>query len=159
MKTLMLINLLIITTSTFGYSPDYPVGPNPQLTPGKLCDRPTTYRYAEHIAYCERDVTYETKDILIRQYDRQFGYRIQTLNREDFKIDHYIPLCTGGSNDPSNLWPQHKSVYEITDPIEQIVCKKMAEGKLKQSDAIQLIVRAKNYLNQVNDVLRILNSL
>ena len=159
MKKLMLIYLVLITSTAFGYGPDYPVGPNPQLTPGKLCNSPTTYRYAEHIAYCERDVTYETKEHLIHQYDQQLGYHIENFNRDDFKIDHYIPLCAGGSNDVSNLWPQHKSVYEITDPVEPLVCKKMAEGKLKQADAIQLIVRAKNNLNQVGDVLKILNSL
>ena len=159
MKLLTLIYLMLIATSLFAYGPDFPVGPNPQLTPGKLCDRPTAYRYAEHIAYCARDVTYETKDMLIHQYDRQLGYNIENLNRDDFKIDHYIPLCAGGSNDPSNLWPQHKSVYVITDPIEPLVCKKMSEGKLKQANAIQLIVRAKNSLNQVSAVMKILNSL
>lgn len=159
MKTLTVISLMIVTTSVFAYSPDFPVGPNQQLTPGKLCDKPAEYRYPEHIAYCERDVTYDTKEVLIQQYDKQLGYHIEKLNRDDFKIDHYIPLCAGGSNDVSNLWPQHKSVYEITDPVEPLVCKKMAEGKLKQADAIQLIIRAKNYLNQTNDVLKILNSL
>ena len=144
MKLLTLIYLMLIATSLFAYGPDFPVGPNPQLTPGKLC---------------ARDVTYETKDMLIHQYDRQLGYNIENLNRDDFKIDHYIPLCAGGSNDPSNLWPQHKSVYVITDPIEPLVCKKMSEGKLKQANAIQLIVRAKNSLNQVSAVMKILNSL
>jgi hypothetical protein len=65
----------------------------------------------------------------------------------------------GGSNDTVNLWPQHKSVYEITDPVEPLICKKMAAGTLKQADAVQLIIRAKTYLNQVPGVLRILNSL
>jgi hypothetical protein len=35
----------------------------------------------------------------------------------------------------------------------------MAAGTLKQADAVQLIIRAKTYLNQVPGVLRILNSL
>ena len=159
MKSLLLVYLLMSLTSVFADNSYFPMGPNPQLTPGKLCDKPTTYRYPEHIAYCERDVTYDTKEILIQKYDNQLGYKIESLNREDFKIDHYIPLCAGGSNDPSNLWPQHKSVYVITDPVEPLVCDKMAAGRLRQSDAVKLIVRAKNNLSQVNDVLRILNSL
>ena len=96
---------------------------------------------------------------MIKQYDEQLGYKIESLQRGDFKIDHFIPLCAGGGNEMTNLWPQHKSVYEITDPIEPLVCKKMSLGKLKQADAIRLIVRAKMNLSQANDVIRILNSL
>lgn len=146
-------------SSAFADSSYFPFGPNPQLTPGKLCDRPSSYRYPEHIAYCERDVSYDTKEILIQAYDTKLGYKIESLNRGDFKIDHYIPLCAGGSNDPSNLWPQHKSVYAITDPVEPLLCAKMAAGRLKQSDAINLIVRAKNNLSEVRNVMNILNSL
>jgi hypothetical protein len=159
MKNSILICLILITEAALAYSPDFPVGPNPQLTPGKLCNTPTAFRYTEHIAYCERDVTFETKEFLIKQYDQQLGYHIENLERGDFKIDHYIPLCVGGSNDISNLWPQHKSVYEITDPVEPLVCKKMLAGKLKQADAVQLIIRAKNNLNQVGDVMKILNQI
>ncbi|MDD4972984.1 MAG: HNH endonuclease signature motif containing protein [Bacteriovorax sp.] len=159
MKSLVLVYLMMVTTSVFAFGPDFPVGPNPQLTPGKLCDTPTTYRYPEHIAYCDRDVTYDTKEILIQKYDEQLGYHIQTLNRADFKIDHFIPLCAGGSNDVTNLWPQHKSIYEITDPVEPLICAKMATGKLKQADAVKLVVRAKTYLNQVASVMRTLNTL
>lgn len=159
MKTILSFSLLVLSTSLFAFGPDFPAGPNPQLTPGKLCDKPTTYRYPEHIAYCDRDVTYDTKEILIKQYDQQLGFRIETMNRADFKIDHYIPLCAGGSNDTVNLWPQHKSVYEITDPVEPLICEKMLEGKLKQADAVKLVVRAKTDLSQVPSVMKILNSL
>ena len=34
----------------------FPIGPNESVTPGKVCDRPDTYRYPEHIAYCEREI-------------------------------------------------------------------------------------------------------
>jgi len=141
----------------FGQS--FPMGPNPTMTPGKLCDRPTAYRYPEHIAYCERDVTYETKEFLIKQYDSKFGYHIQTLDRAEFKIDHFIPLCVGGSNDMVNLWPQHKSVYEITDPVEPLICQKMLEGKLSQADAVKLVIKAKTNLNSVGEVMKYLNSI
>jgi hypothetical protein len=81
------------------------------------------------------------------------------MNRADFKIDHFIPLCAGGSNDSVNLWPQHKNVYEITDPIEPLLCAKMAQGRLSQTDAIKLIVRAKTDLSQVALVIKILQRL
>ena len=158
-KTFLLVCLALISSTAMSYGPDFPVGPNPQLTPGKLCDKPTTYRYPEHIAYCDRDVTYDTKEMLISEYDQKLGFHIDTMNRADFKIDHFIPLCAGGSNDSSNLWPQHKSVYAITDPVEPLICDKMSQGKLKQADAVKLVVRAKTFLNQASDVMRILNSL
>lgn len=159
MKSSILLFAAFMSVSSLAYSSNFPTGPNPQLTPGKLCDRPTTYRYPEHIAYCDRDVSYDSKELIIARYDQQLGYHINSLNRGDFKIDHYIPLCAGGSNDITNLWPQHKSIYNITDPVEPLVCEKMLAGKLRQADAIKLITRAKNYLSQVAEVMRILKSL
>ncbi len=137
----------------------YPEGPVPDMTPGKLCDNPSTYRYPEKIAYCNRDVDPQTKKDIINEYDHVFGFSIGKMNRADFKIDHYFPLCAGGSNDPSNLWPQHKSVYTITDPLEQDICVKMAEGRLKQADAIRLIIEAKNNLEKAPQVLSYVRSL
>jgi hypothetical protein len=118
------------------------------MTPGTVCTRPDTYRYPEKIPYCERDVSSGTKWEIIHDYDREFGFRIGSMNRADFKIDHYIPLCMGGSNEVRNLWPQHKSVYVLTDGIEQKACELMAKGQLKQIDAIKIIRRAKNDLSE-----------
>ena len=140
-------------------SGDFPLGPDPKLTTGALCDRPDAFRYPEHVAYCTRDVKTETKVAVIRQYDQQLGFKIQSYNRADFKIDHYFPLCAGGSNEAANLWPQHKSVYEITDPLEPEICGKMASGKLKQADAIKLIMQAKAHLDQVGQILAHVQSL
>ena len=33
-------------------------------------------------------------------------YRLPPGTHPDYEIDHLIPLCLGGSDDPSNLWPQ-----------------------------------------------------
>ena len=95
----------------------------------------------------------------MKEYDQKFGYRIAQLPRADFKIDHFIPLCVGGSNDISNLWPQHKAVYEITDPLEPIICEKMAQGKLKQKDAVQMIIDAKTNLGRTEKILLQINRL
>ncbi|MGZ3790094.1 MAG: hypothetical protein ACXVLQ_16275 [Bacteriovorax sp.] len=159
MKLFLAFSLTILSTALFAFGPAFPTTPNLQLTPGKLCDRPTGYRYPEHIAYCERDVTYDTKEVLIKNYDQKLGYSIETMGRADFKIDHFIPLCAGGSNDTVNLWPQHKSVYEVTDPVEPLICEKMLEGKLSQSDAVKLVMKAKTDLSQVPAVMKTLNSL
>lgn len=162
LASLMVLALFIssmIGPKAFAFGQNFPTVPNMSMTPGKLCDRPTSYRYAERIPYCERDVSYETKEFLIKQYDLKFGFHIAIMNRGDFKIDHFIPLCVGGSNDMVNLWPQHKSVYEITDPVEPLICQKMLEGRLSQADAVKLIIKAKTNLSTVNEVMRYLNSL
>jgi len=138
---------------------DFPTGPELSITPGKLCDIPTAYRYAEKISYCDRDVSYETKEILMKEYDQKFDYHIMTLARADFKIDHLIPLCAGGSNDITNLWPQHKSIYLVTDPIEPAVCAKMAQGRLKQKDAVSLVLEAKTHLERTAKILQYINHL
>jgi hypothetical protein len=159
-KTAMLA-VLLVTQLAFARndSGDYPQGPNPNLTPGETCTHASTYRYPERIPYCDRNVTSDLKRAIIARYDRQLGYRIESMQRSKFKIDHYIPLCMGGSNDASNLWPQHESVYTVTDPLEPILCEKMAQGKLKQADAIDMIREAKNDLSKVSAIISRANAL
>ena len=147
-----LLVLLFVASTSFAADSRYPQGPNETMTPGSVCKNPSRYRYPEKVAYCERDVETQLKRDIIAQYDEKFGYRIQTMDRQAFKIDHYIPLCMGGSNNRNNLWPQHKSVYEITDPLEQLLCEKMALGVLRQAQAMDLIRKAKNDLDQAPEV-------
>ena len=137
----------------------FPTGPHPSMTVGSLCPRADQVRYPERIAYCIRNVHSETKRMIIRMYDERLGFRISGMDRQDFKIDHYIPLCAGGSNEINNLWPQHKSIYAITDPMEPLICEKMAQGKLRQQDAIRMIMTGKNDLSKVPDIIRALMAL
>lgn len=135
------------------YKPAFPKGPAPTLTPGSLCAKPSSKRYAEGIPYCERDVDSELKREVMENYDRQLGYRVLQMDRGLFKIDHFIPLCMGGSNNEDNLWPQHESVYQITDRLEAEACNKMAQGKLLQSKAVEWIREAKLDLSKAPEVL------
>ena len=80
------------------------------------------------------------------------GYEITPADRLDFKIDHLIPLCMGGSNGTLNLWPQHKSVYEITDSLEFILCEKLRLAKITQKEAIEKILYAKHHLDEVSSL-------
>ncbi|WII71109.1 hypothetical protein QJS83_11620 [Bdellovibrio sp. 22V] len=148
--------LLCATLSHAGEA--FPKGPDASLTPGALCNHPDSYRYPEKIKYCERDVSTSQKAAIFQKYD-QIGYRTRSMKRQAFKIDHYIPLCAGGSNDSRNLWPQHESVYEITDKLEQLVCEKMAAGRLKQKEAVELIMQAKNHLDEVREIQSYVESL
>lgn len=156
---LSLAVFLSSTTITLAQTRAFPIAPERTVTTGKLCDLPVSYRYPEHIAYCDRFVTKETKDKIISDYDQKFGYRIRTMDRDLFKIDHFIPLCMGGSNDVINLWPQHKSVYSITDPIEELLCTKLSEGVLSQKQAVEYIIQAKYNLQMAGQIYKYINTL
>lgn len=156
-----LLTSALILSSSLAFADDsrFPTQPDAQLTPGETCTHPDSYRYPEHIPYCSRNVDTQTKKDIIAQYDRERGFHVGSMDRGDFKIDHYIPLCAGGSNERDNLWPQHKSVYAITDPLEPAICNQMAAGKLKQERAIEIIRQAKTHLDQVPDLIKQVNSL
>jgi hypothetical protein len=110
--------LLGANGNVFGAKSAFPISPDRKLTPGSFCEDHKVRRYPEGIAYCNRSVSGATKKDVIHDYDAILGYEIAKMNRQAFKIDHYIPLCMGGSNDSSNLWPQHESVFKMTDPLE-----------------------------------------
>lgn len=147
------IALVFLFSASFATANDrFPEGPRESVTPGSLCEKPDDYRYPERIPYCERSVEPDLKKQIIADYDQRFGYRIAQMDRTQFKIDHYIPLCMGGSNEVDNLWPQHISIYEVTDPLEELICSKMAEGVLKQKRAIEYIREVKNDLQRAEDI-------
>lgn len=136
-----------------GYQGRFPHTPDETLTPGSTCDRPSYYRYREKIPYCERNVKSSRKAEIFRTYDRELGFTTTQMERGQFKIDHYIPLCMGGSNDDDNLWPQHKSIYELTDPAEGFLCERMSEGSMLQREAIAIIRRIKETPEEASRIL------
>ena len=121
----------------------YPKTPLQSLTPGALCSDPESYRYPEQIAYCGRHVAFALKAEVFHIYEQEYGSFVSSVGRSRFKIDHLIPLCMGGGNVRENLWPQFEDIYGQTDPIESGLCDLMASGRLKQSEAIELIRKAK----------------
>ena len=137
----------------------WPVGPELDQTPGVICTTPTAKRYAEQIDYCDRDVSSGLKNSIIAKYDQKYGYSILSMPRGDFKIDHFIPLSIGGANAEGNLWPQHKSVYGITDPIELELSVLISAGEIKQADAIRAIKEVKMDLSKADSVMAYLKSL
>jgi hypothetical protein len=130
----------------------FPLGPVVEVTPGSTCQHPDEIRYPSRVPYCSRNVSTNLKNDIIAQYDRDFGFEIREMSRQEFKIDHYIPLSIGGSNDRTNLWPQHRSVYELTDPLESMVSELIIHDRITQKEAIQQIQFAKNNLDQVSAV-------
>ena len=157
----VLLSLQVLSGSLYaapGHA-SFPLGPDAQLTPGDLCHHPTAHRYPEQIPYCARSVDSQLKKDIIADYDRERGFSVGSMPRSQFKIDHYIPLCMGGSNERDNLWPQHQSVYNITDPMEPALCNKMASGRVSQAKAMELIRQGKANLNQVPQILKQIEAL
>lgn len=158
MKNILWLLLVVTNISLAQGNREYPMAPNAKLTPGELCTHPDRYRYPENIAYCERAVEYEEKEIIFEAY-RRLGFRLNTANRSSYKIDHYIPLCAGGSNNKENLWPQHISLANMTDALEALGCSKMALGKLSQANFVKIIKRVKNDVRLAPEVTRELSRL
>lgn len=150
---------VVLFLSAISFAGGFPIGPDPVVTPGAICEDSPTRRYLENIVYCERNVDTQLKKEIIKMYDERFGFTIRQMNRGDFKIDHFIPLSIGGSNSISNLWPQHKSVYAVTDPLEQELSNKISAGRIKQAEAIRVIREAKLNLGRAPELLDYVRSL
>lgn len=158
-SVLSLVLGLILVTSTALAGERFPTEPIESVTPGSLCEDSPIRRYPEGIVYCERDVDTQLKRDIIKMYDERFGFSIRQMNRMDFKIDHFIPLSLGGSNDIENLWPQHKSVYEVTDELEHLLSRKISSGAIKQVEAVRVIKEAKHNLDRVPELMHYVEGL
>ena len=70
------------------------------------------------------------QDKILRRYGLPAG------THPDYEIDHLIPLCLGGSDDDSNLWPQPRRSMEGTwnaeakDRLERLMCNMVCEGQI-----------------------------
>lgn len=156
MKFMLIV--LALSCSVFADVNNFPKGPDARLTTGSLCDLPIEHRYPEQIAYCGRDVDTATKNEIFVAY-RRLGYALPSNTRADYKIDHYIPLCMGGSNHTNNLWPQHVSIYTQTDSLEAAICDKMKAGRMNQVDAVKMMKSVKNNLSLLSQAFATLSRL
>ncbi len=151
------VGFFIFLLSTFGFAQNqlgFPQQPDAQMTPGELCEKHNEVRYPEQINYCSRNVSHRAKKVTMVNYMNKYHFTISSANRAQFKIDHYIPLCMGGANSLSNLWPQHESIYQITDELELVLCEKLSEGLITQKLAIEKIKLGKHNLQLVPGLIK-----
>lgn len=153
-RVLLVLMIAVVAEFTLAAEP-FPLRPDPRLTPGSYCKSPARYRYPARVAYCDRSVSVDEKQSVFAKY-RALGYVIDLRDRDKFKIDHLIPLCAGGGNEASNLWPQHYTLFEKTDMVESLACQALSEGHISQKDAVQAILRAKMDIRQVDEIITIL---
>jgi hypothetical protein len=120
------------------------VSPDWSFTPGKLCTASDPgfqeYRYAEHIPYCQRNVTQQMKQEVAAHYG------VPQSDWSNYEFDHLIPLCIGGDSHVDNLWPQPHAGGSSDpdgsygkDKLEDMLYKQMSAGTMLQADAIKQI--------------------
>lgn len=156
MKILSALLLALVALSSYAGNP-FPRVPDLSVTPGALCSTPSRLRYPEQIAYCERDVNSWTKKLVFITY-RDLGFSLSG-ERSRYKVDHFIPLCAGGSNEIANLWPQYDTISKLTDPLEPLACKVLEKGKITQKAVIDLIMQAKLNTKEVPRIMQQLSRL
>jgi hypothetical protein len=128
----------VLATSAFAFD----IRPDLDSTEGSVridghsrepaCDRSTKHR---------GPMTAERRDeVLLR-------YGLPTGPHWDYEIDHLIPLCLGGSDDFSNLWPEPRRTIEPTwnaeakDRLERFLCDMVCAGQLDLGTAQEAIAK------------------
>lgn len=157
MKLIFLMSLLVLTFDSFARTNRFPSSPDLSLTPGSLCATPDEFRYPEQISYCKREVNAWQKELVFISY-RELGFSLSE-ERNQYKVDHFIPLCLGGSNEITNLWPQFVSVSQQTDPLEPLACEVLAKGRISQREAINLVMEAKMDATKISEAMKVLKRL
>ncbi|MCX5792780.1 MAG: hypothetical protein NTY45_11305 [Elusimicrobia bacterium] len=113
--------------------------PDFNFTPGNLCT-PTDpnfkeYRYPEHIAYCNRNVSKEMKLQVAAHYN------VPQSDWTKYEFDHLVPLGIGGDSSIDNLWPQPRGGADSDgkDKLENDLFNQLSAGKITQKAAVQKI--------------------
>ena len=98
--------------------------------PALVCGHSTEHRH----------VTNAQRDEVLKLYGLPLGAH------PDYEIDHLVPVCLGGGNDASNLWPQPRRSIEAKwnaeakDRLETVLCNLVCDGLLDIGDAQQAII-------------------
>jgi len=125
----MLINPFI-TLPTYGFE----VLPNKDLTGGSV-------RTGDPDAACGHARENRGRMNAARRDEILKRYGLPPGTHPDYEIDHLIPLCLGGSDDPSNLWPQPRRSLEQTwnaeakDRLERLMCDMVCKGEIEIATA------------------------
>jgi hypothetical protein len=120
-----IFGILVVPASAFDVRPD------PDSTEGSVrIDGRDISATCSHAREHRGPMTADRRDEVLLRYGLPPG------NHPDYEIDPLIPLCLGGSDDPSNLWPQpRRSVEpkwnaEAKDRLERLVCDMVCAGQV-----------------------------
>lgn len=99
--------------------------PNHQLTPGRWETSLTAEYLCNHSTDERRNVTAATKRKVFAEYRITYPAPAQ---RDQYEVDHLVPLTLGGTNDVANLWPEQAPGFHDKDRLElklhELVCAK-----------------------------------
>jgi uncharacterized protein YgiM (DUF1202 family) len=140
--------------------------PNPNMTPGlaaTLSVDDLTKTYTDNCPDSKPRCTYSQDhrnvpaSVHKKVYD-EYNVPPHQRNIEDGEVDHFYPLCAGGSNDISNLWYQpavgdwngNDFGYHTKDKLEAYICVQIKAGKLDPKEAFDRITKdwVKFYLDE-----------
>ena len=120
---------------------ELPVRPDNTLTPGVV----GSASFAD-VCGLVRGLTYSQRHRETTQKMKNDAYAAYNVNKagRDFEVDHRVPLCAGGADDPANLWPQlgwqHPSFHD-KDRLEARICRTVCRARdmtLQEGQAIFL---------------------
>jgi hypothetical protein len=141
MHILKILFVFLISFNTWAY----PKIPDISKSPGHICtifDKDFfEFRYSEKIPYCKRNVSSAIKKYIYEIYSIPF------VERENYTIDHIIPLSIWGSNGIKNLWPEHKEVKKTRPTLELDVYNSLKDSNINQDQAINIILIEKYKIN------------
>jgi hypothetical protein len=107
---------------------------SPGLTPGALCAPGDPdfrrFAYAGHVALCHRHLTSRVKIAVAR------AYGVPRRLWPSVEFDHFIPLCAGGSNAATNVWPEPLAAAKRKDQLEDRLCGELRAGTITQAQAV-----------------------
>jgi hypothetical protein len=116
------------------------VWPDPDLTGGSVrVDGHDRLATCEHAREHRGPMNAARRDEILTRYGLPPG------THPGYEIDHLIPLCLGGADDPSNLWPQMRRSIEpewnaeAKDRLERRLCDRVCAGQLDLGTAQQEI--------------------
>ena len=86
-------------------------------------------------------MTSARRDEVLTRYGLPLG------SHPDYEIDHLVPLCLGGADDPCNLWPQPRRSIEpkwnaeAKDRLERELCRLVCDELLDIGDTQEAIIK------------------
>jgi hypothetical protein len=120
----------------------FEVLPNPNLTGGSVrIDGHDLNAACEHSKEHRSSLNHTRRDEILARYGLPPG------THPDYEIDHLIPLCLGGGDDPSNLWPQPRRSIEpkwnaeAKDRLERFMCDMVCGGQIEIGAAQEAFAR------------------
>lgn len=113
--------------------------PDLNKTPGFYCTKENPdfkeFRYKDHVAVCNRNVTQAKRDRIYK------AYGVAKADQPLYTIDHMVPLAMGGSNDERNLWPQPKEISSAG--LEFRVYNLISNDRINIQESLDLVLSVK----------------